>query len=115
MFAQHPCGCPVDTSRYPYRCLTHAAPRETMPRLRRDGWYATNTCPFCGRVNPAGLACQYVETCSTCGVVSCAEHGMATYLTGRICPRIYASKRTKVGRALYASLAGLSRAHTETS
>lgn len=106
MFPQQPCGCPVETSSFPYRCVAHAAPRVRLPGHpvdRHGDWYKRNTCPFCGRVNPGGLACAYVSSCDFCGTVSCDSHQMATYKLRVICPADV-NWRTKTGRALRQSL-----------
>lgn len=101
MFAQQSCGCPVETSRYPYRCDGHAAPRVQTEKVRdRDGWYWQNTCHWCGRVNPAGLACAYVEQCPMCGITSCESHRMACYKLKVTCPR-EVNPRTKYWRGVF--------------
>lgn len=108
MFAQRACGCPVEPWRYPFKCEAHAAQdgRVRLPDVRRDDWYRANTCPFCGRVNPAGLACASANVCGMCGVISCAEHRMSTYRLGVICP-LEVRPRTRVGRALLRALAAI--------
>src|SRR5262249_40786882 len=96
MFEQRECGCPMEPWKYPYKCAAHVWHREVMPDSRpRVGWYAENTCPFCGRVTPAGLACAHQETCPACGVTTCDSHGMACYKTQRICPVEYPQNNRK--------------------
>lgn len=89
LFRQLECGCPIDVYTYPYHCEAHAARdgRVRIPHPRRaesNAWYSSNTCPFCGRVTPAGLACA-TATAYPCGVVSCASHGQAHYRLGTAC------------------------------
>ena len=109
MFAQQPCGCPVERYKYPYKCTAHAAVdgRLRLPGVRADTWYRENTCPFCGRVNPAGLACDSSDLCALCGVRVCwGGHNRAVYALAVICPT-QIHPRTKVGRALLKSLGAL--------
>ena len=81
MFAQHICGCPLQGFSFPYRCRTHVNPaRQVMPGVRTDTWYLANTCPFCGRVNPGGLCCNYDETCPDCRITTCAGIDMMHWL-----------------------------------
>jgi len=107
---QQACGCPIEPWRFPYRCQDHAAPRVTMPDLRRDDYYRRNCCPFCGRCTAVdrhgrALACSYVDTnCKLCGIVSCERHDMAAYRLKVTCPTLV-NPRTKHGRALLAALA----------
>jgi hypothetical protein len=107
-FARRECGCPVKSGRFPYKCPQHAAldGRAALPWGNQDtpGWYQDNCCPFCGRVNAYGLACNYSEACALCGVRSCRSHGQAVYMLKVICPRDV-NPRTKVGRALLKSFA----------
>ena len=107
-FPRHACGCPTEGYKFPYRCRDHAAMdwRIMLPDVRQDDWYGENTCPFCGRVNPYGLACDRAEMCALCGIVSCASHGQATYRSGTICPRNI-NPRTKVGKQFLAALRGI--------
>jgi len=51
-----------------------------MPGVRTDTWYLANTCPFCGRVNPGGLCCNYDETCPDCRITTCAGIDMMHWL-----------------------------------
>lgn len=105
-----PCGCPEEPWKFPYKCVGHAAQdgRIRMPEVRQDGWYGENTCYFCGRVNPYGLACQHVYECSMCGIRSCQQHRMACYLTKTICPVIVEEhKRTKPYKDFLAMLNAL--------
>lgn len=105
MFAQEACGCPVQPGLYPYRCYAHAVPRmQTENSHARGDWYRRETCGFCGRSNPGGLACATVERCDLCAVVSCDRHDMACYKLKIICPRLI-RPRTKVGRAFLKALA----------
>ena len=106
MFTQRTCGCPEEPWKFPYVCEAHAGLRDRLPDVRRDGWYAANTCPFCGRVNPGGLACAHVEACDLCGVRSCASHGQATYRLGICCPR-GVNPRSKWGKTLLRALAAI--------
>jgi len=90
MFAQQSCGCPVETSRYPYRCLTHAGERFPFPAPPAQAcnplWYQANCCPFCWRVNPAGLCCDQVETVPGCDLVTCwGQHRMGHYHAKTAC------------------------------
>jgi|SRR5262245_33256298 len=128
MFEQEICGCPKQTSMYPYRCYTHAQPRLRMPNYDvyakpkpynyptlqetlRDSWtkgdcYQHNTCRFCGRVQPLGLACSHVETCELCGIRSCQSHNQACFLLNVHCPK-QVNKRTKAGKALLKAIDAL--------
>ena len=106
-FAREACGCPVERFLHPYKCPAHAAidGRVTLPCVPSGTrqWYDDNCCPFCGRVNPYGLACDRSELCTLCGVRSCDSHGQATYLLAVQCPREI-NPRTKLARQLFASL-----------
>lgn len=102
---QQPCGCPVETSKFLYRCYQHVHPerQRTDDAWTRGAWYRENTCFFCGRVNPGGLACATEEYCKLCGLRTCDSHGQGTYKLHIICPKNI-NPRTKVGKALLASL-----------
>lgn len=101
MFEQRACGCPVNISAYPFRCRQHVSPaRMEMPGLRRDAWYAANTCPFCGRVTPAGLCCSHDETCPTCEITTCERLDMMHWKMETATKTVCAStlKRFKSGK-----------------
>ena len=112
-FTREACGCPVQRYYYPYKCPAHAGldGRVTLPwRTTSHGpWYDHNSCPFCGKTNPYGLACDRSKLCDLCGVRSCHSHGQATYLLKIQCPREI-NPRTKQSRQLFASLTTFCRA-----
>ena len=108
------CGCLQHSEQhFFYPCPEHTTPRYFSKGVRRDSpWYIQNCCPACGRVNGHGNCCvnSWVETCLTCGLVSCAGTLAHYYLeleTGLVCFSTVAhlSPRTNAKKNFLATIA----------
>lgn len=104
MFPQQACGCPTETFRFPFRCAAHAGPRILLPNDKRgEAWYAANTCPACGKVNPAGLFCAPYSGMTVPGCPlgpTCADHGQAHFRLKTACPMEPLAPRGRIPSAI---------------